>query len=160
MTSSRKRKQDESSSSDTKMRSWYSGHMARTEESFTVFFFTASSRRYGARANKLRQVRHPQKEKGNKIRHSKIQVYSTHFESYRTRYTTALDLRYTLFCLFFLKNRVRLPTILNYHRQCASSTAIYKNWYMLRSSAAPMSRVCKNVVQSIRKKKIQIFEEK
>lgn len=40
MTSSRKRKQDESSSSDTKMRSRYSGHMARTEESFTVFFFS------------------------------------------------------------------------------------------------------------------------
>lgn len=64
--------------------------------------FTASPRRYGARANNLRQVRvHEKKKIQRNIPEFK---YFTHFESYRTLYTTALHLRYTLF-----KRRVCLP---------------------------------------------------
>lgn len=65
--------------------------------------FTASPRRYGARANNSRQVRlHEKKKIERNIPEFK---YFTHFESYRTLYTTSLHLRYTLF-----KRRVRLPT--------------------------------------------------
>lgn len=92
--------------------------MARMEESFTVFFSLLL--REDTVHVRLTYVKCVSTERKTRDRHSRIQIYSTHFESYRTRYTTALDLRYTLF-FFFLRSAYvylrDLTTIDNARRQ-------------------------------------------
>lgn len=92
--------------------------MARMEESFTVFFSLLL--REDTVHVRLTYVKCVSTERKTRDRHSRIQVHSTHFESYRTRYTTALDLRYTLF-FFFLRSAYvylrDLTTIDNARRQ-------------------------------------------